>query len=131
MRVELLRVIPNGTMARRAIPMETGIVMTEMSVPRTFPRKKRITSPVRRTAIKEAARVLKLNGYFVLVDWTRPERFISRVWCFQLSPYVRGEKARDNWFNTYPDLCKGENLLLETDRFISPYVRCQCFVKKA
>ena len=87
------------------------------------------TPPVRRTAIKEAARVLKPNGHFVLVDWTRPETFIRRAWYFRFSPYVMGEKGRDNWYNTYPDLCRNENLLLEIDRFISPYVRCQCFSK--
>jgi ubiquinone/menaquinone biosynthesis C-methylase UbiE len=87
------------------------------------------TPPTRRTAIREAARILKPDGRFVLVDWTRPEGFIQRVWYFRFSPYVMGERARDNWFNTYPDICAREGLLLEIDRFISSYVRCQCFAK--
>jgi ubiquinone/menaquinone biosynthesis C-methylase UbiE len=85
--------------------------------------------PVRRTAIRETARVLKPGGSFILVDWTRPQTFLRRVWYFRFSPYVMGEIARDNWCNTYPDLCKNEGLLLQSDRFVSPYVRCQCFVK--
>ena len=46
--VELFSVIPKGTMARSAMPSETGMVMTEMSVPRMLPRKNRTTTPVRR-----------------------------------------------------------------------------------
>ncbi|MBN2224469.1 MAG: class I SAM-dependent methyltransferase [Deltaproteobacteria bacterium] len=84
---------------------------------------------LRRTAIKEATRVLKPGGSFILVDWTRPQAFLPRVWYFRFSPYVMGEKAKDNWFNTYPDMCRNENLVPGADRFISPYVRCQCFSK--
>ncbi len=84
---------------------------------------------LRRTVIAEAARVLRRGGSFILVDWTRPQRFLHRVWYFRFSPYVMGEKAKDNWYNTYPDMCKEENLAPGADRFISPYVRCQCFVK--
>jgi ubiquinone/menaquinone biosynthesis C-methylase UbiE len=84
---------------------------------------------LRRTVIKEAARVLKRGGSFILVDWTRPEGFLHRVWYFRFSPYVMGEKSKDNWYNTYPDMCKDVNLVPGADRFISPYVRCQCFIK--
>ncbi len=50
MSVELLRVIPKGTMARSAMPREIGIVIREIRVPRPLPRKNSTASPVRRTA---------------------------------------------------------------------------------
>ena len=34
--------------------------------------------PVRRTAIREASRVLKNGSRFILVDWTRPRTFLTR-----------------------------------------------------
>jgi hypothetical protein len=61
-RVELLSVMPKGTMARRAMPSEIGMVITEMRVPRTFPRKKRTTTPVRSTAMTSSSTMLSIRN---------------------------------------------------------------------
>lgn len=85
--------------------------------------------PVRRTAIKEIARVLKRNCSFILVDWTRPKTFLARLLYLPFSPYLKGEKTRDNWDNVYPKLCEDEHLALKTDIFLNSYVKFQHYVK--
>ena len=62
MSVELFRVIPNGTMTSKAMPSEIGMVMTEISVPRTLPRKKRTTRPVRSTASTSSSIMLSIRN---------------------------------------------------------------------
>lgn len=85
---------------------------------------------VRREAIKEIARILKRNCSFILVDWTRPKTFLTRLLYLPFSPYLMGEKTRDNWDNVYPELCEDENLELKTDIFINSYVKYQHYVKR-
>ena len=85
--------------------------------------------PVRRTTIKEIARVLKNNGSFVLVDWTRPKTIFARLLYLPFSPYIMGESARDNWNNVFPELCENEHLKLKTDTFINSFVKFQHYVK--
>lgn len=85
--------------------------------------------PVRRTAIREIARVLKNGSRFILVDWTRPRKFLNRLIYLPFSPAIMGEKSLDNWNNAYVALCEKENLTLETDRFLNSYVRYQSYVK--
>ena len=85
--------------------------------------------PARRAAIRETARVLKHGSRFILVDWTRPRKFLNRLVYLPFSPAIMGEKARDNWDNVYVALCEKENLALETDRFLNSYVRYQSYVK--
>ena len=60
-RVELLSVMPSGTMARSAIPSEIGMVTIEMSVPRQLPRKNRTTTPVRSTAITSSSTMFSIR----------------------------------------------------------------------
>ena len=53
--VELLSVMPSGTMASRVMPSVIGMVISEMSVPRMLPRKKSTTTPVRSTAMTSSS----------------------------------------------------------------------------
>jgi demethylmenaquinone methyltransferase/2-methoxy-6-polyprenyl-1,4-benzoquinol methylase len=85
--------------------------------------------PVRRTAIRETARVLKRGSRFILVDWTRPRTFLTRLVYLPFSPAVMGERVRDNWDNVYPALCEKERLALESDIFLNSYIRYQSYVK--
>jgi demethylmenaquinone methyltransferase/2-methoxy-6-polyprenyl-1,4-benzoquinol methylase len=87
------------------------------------------TPPVRRTAIREIARVLKNGSRFILVDWTRPRTFLSRLIYLPFSPAVMGERSRDNWNNAYVAICEKESLNLETDRFLNSYIRYQSYIK--
>lgn len=88
------------------------------------------TNPsVRRTTIKETARVLKNNGSFVLVDMTRPKTIFTRLLYLPFSPYIMGKSARDNWNNVFPELCENEHLALKTDTFINSFVRYQHYIK--
>jgi len=87
------------------------------------------TPPARRAAIRETARVLKHDSRFILVDWTRPRTFLSRLVYLPFSPAIMGDKARDNWDNAYVALCENENLALETDRFLNSYIRYQSYIK--
>jgi demethylmenaquinone methyltransferase/2-methoxy-6-polyprenyl-1,4-benzoquinol methylase len=87
------------------------------------------TPPARRATIRETARVLKKGGRFVLVDWTRPRGFLNRVLYLPFSPYIMGEKAKDNWNNAYVALAEKEHLELTADVFLNSFVRYQCFAK--
>lgn len=84
---------------------------------------------VRRSTIRETARVLKRGSRFILVDWTRPRTFLSRLAYLPFSPAVMGERVKDNWNNAYPALCEKERLTLESDIFLNSYVRYQSYVK--
>lgn len=96
------------------------IVMTSMALHETPPE-------VRRGAIKEAARVLKKEGTFLLVDWCRPLSLgVRALW----SPMFLFPKMRDNWDNVYPELCAEAGFSMEEDYYISTIARRQVFIKK-
>lgn len=97
------------------------LVMTSMAIHETPPE-------VRRGAIREAARVLKPDGTFLLVDWGRPK---LGLWGIVWFPFVRfGEMNRDNWNNVYPALCRQCGLEQVEDSYITSLVRRQAFIKR-
>jgi ubiquinone/menaquinone biosynthesis C-methylase UbiE len=95
-------------------------VLTSMALHETPPE-------VRRDSIVEVSRVLKKNGRFVLVDWSKPKfGLLGIVWY----PFTRwGQKNKDNWHNVYPELCKKQGLILENDHYINSLTRRQVFRK--
>lgn len=95
------------------------IVMTSMALHETPPE-------VRRGAVKEASRVLKKEGTFLLVDWCRPLSVAVRaLW----SPMLLFPKMSDNWNNVYPLLCEEAGFSIEEDYYISSIARRQVFIK--
>lgn len=96
------------------------LVMTCMALHETPP-------DVRRGAIREASRVLKTDGSFVLVDWSKP-RFglLSLVWM----PFLFLGDWQDNWKNTYCTLCREQGLFLEEDQYVNSLSRRQVFRKQ-
>jgi len=96
------------------------LVMTSMALHETPPE-------VRRKAIKEAARVLKPGGLFILVDWSRPKFGLFGILWF---PFLLTKSGRDNWNNTYKTLCEDEDLMLEEDQYLTSAYRRQVFRKK-
>ena len=98
------------------------LVMTSMALHETPP-------SVRRKAIAEAARVLKPEGRFLLIDWCRPRiGLLSLIWLPML--LVARGKDRDNWDNVYKTLCEQQNMTLADDRYINSIARRQVFIKK-
>jgi len=96
------------------------LVMTSMALHATPPE-------VRRAAIAETARVLKRNGQFLLVDWSKPK---INLWGILWFPFVRwGKSNHDNWHNTYRQLCETQGLTLEDDTYITSIARRQVFRK--
>lgn len=96
------------------------LVMTSMALHATPPE-------VRRAAIVETARVLKNNGRFLLVDWSKPK---FGLWGILWFPFMRwGEMNQDNWRNTYRQLCEKQGLTLEEDAYITSIARRQVFRK--
>jgi ubiquinone/menaquinone biosynthesis C-methylase UbiE len=81
---------------------------------------------VRRGAIRETARVLKPEGIFALVDWSKPRFGLMTIFWL---PFLLFDSSRDNWDNIYPALCREQNLLLTTDVYLNSLVRCQVFRK--
>ena len=81
---------------------------------------------VRRGAIREAARVLKPNGFFAIMDWGKPRFSLIALLCL---PFLLIELTSDIWNNTYPDLCRKHNLALSKDIYLNSLVRCQLFRK--
>ena len=61
MRVELLSVMPKGTMTRSATPSEIGMLIMEIKVPRQFPRKNSTARPVRSTAITSSSTMFSMR----------------------------------------------------------------------
>lgn len=82
---------------------------------------------VRRGAIREAARVLKPEGLFPLVDWSKPRFCLSSI--IWLPFLLLDTHRKDNWNNTYPELCRRHGLLPSTDVYLDSLVRCQVFRK--
>lgn len=97
------------------------IVMTSMAIHETPP-------DVRRSAIAETSRVLKKNGIFILIDWSKPR---PGLWGIIWLPFICfGKMNEDNWNNIYADLCKKHGLILQEDTYINSLVRRQIFIKK-
>lgn len=97
------------------------LVMTSMALHATPP-------PVRREAVREAARVVRQSGAFLIVDWGRPRFGVLGL--FMLPFVVRGEANRDNWSNVYPELCEQQGLLLAEDRYLNSIARRQVFRRR-
>jgi len=96
------------------------LVMTSMALHETPPE-------VRRKAIKETARVLKPEGRFILVDWSKPKFGLFGILWF---PFFLTKSGRDNWNNAYKALCENEGLILEEDQYLTSACRRQVFRKK-
>ena len=95
-------------------------VITSMALHETPP-------TVRCGAIRETARVLKRNGLFVLVDWSRPKAgLLAAIWF----PFLFLGEWRDNWRNVYRTLCEEQGLALREDVYINSLVRRQVFIKQ-
>lgn len=96
------------------------MVMTSMALHETPP-------DVRRRAIKEVARVLKPNGCFILVDWSKPKFGLYGILWY---PFLLSKSGKDNWNNVYKTLCENEGLMLEEDCYLASAYRRQVFRKK-
>jgi demethylmenaquinone methyltransferase/2-methoxy-6-polyprenyl-1,4-benzoquinol methylase len=98
------------------------MVMSSMALHETPPQ-------VRRAAISETARILRPDGLFLLVDWSRP-RFglYGAIWLPLIA--FAGRSARDNWDNTYRQICLSKGLSPTEDHYINSLVRRQVFRKK-
>ncbi|HAZ50167.1 MAG TPA: hypothetical protein DCY66_00260 [Bacteroides sp.] len=97
------------------------IVMTSMVLHET-------PVSVRHKAIAEASRVLKKNGYFLLIDWSKPR---SGLWGIIWLPILLIRRRNsDNWYNRYPKLCEEQGMQTIEDEYINPLVRRQIFIKK-
>lgn len=92
------------------------LVMTSMALHATPPE-------VRRAAIAETARVLKNNGRFLLVDWSKPQFTLGSILWFPFMCW--GESNHDN----YRQLCEIWGLTLEEDTYITSIARRQVFRK--
>ncbi len=97
------------------------IVMTSMVLHET-------PVSVRHKAIAEASRILKKNGYFLLIDWSKP-RF--GLWGIIWLPILLIRRRNsDNWYNRYPKLCEEQGMQIIEDEYINSLVRRQIFIKK-
>jgi len=84
-------------------------------------------SDIRRAAIRETARVLKKNGKFLFVDWSKPRFGLLGIIWF---PTLFFGEWKDNWNNTYCSLCEKEGLVLKEDYYINSISRRQLFIKE-
>ncbi len=98
------------------------VVMTCMALHETPP-------GVRRSAIAEAARVLKNDGIFLLVDWGKPRLGgWGLLWLPLVLPFAIN---RDNWHNAYAQLCRERGLEREENGYVNSIARRQAFRKAA
>jgi len=81
---------------------------------------------LRRRVLHETGRVLKPKGVFALVDWSKPKFGLLPLILF---PLLMFKTSGDHWNNTYPMLCRNENLLLIIDIYVNSLIRCQVFRK--
>lgn len=96
------------------------IVISSMALHETPP-------AVRRAAIAETSRVLKDNGAFILIDWSRPKLGVLGVVWFPLICF--GSTNKDNWNNAYPEICLKHHLILKSDLYLNSITRRQAFEK--
>ncbi|NYT19324.1 MAG: class I SAM-dependent methyltransferase [Methanosarcinales archaeon] len=82
---------------------------------------------VRRSAIKEASRVLASRGHFVLIDCARPRVSLTSV---MMLPFFMFKTNEDNWNNVYVEICSENSMTLERETYLKPYIRCQIFKKE-
>ena len=81
---------------------------------------------IRRRALAEVNRVLKPGGSFILIEWSRPKPgLMSAVWL----PFLFFGQWRDNWHNTYADICSSHGLHCEADHYLNSLLRRQIFYK--
>jgi ubiquinone/menaquinone biosynthesis C-methylase UbiE len=83
---------------------------------------------IRRETVRNVSRMLKDDGLFVLVDWSRP---YSRPLAALLRPFSSLERYKDCWNNAYPAFCADWGLAPYQDGFINRLVRRQTFRKTA
>lgn len=96
------------------------LVVTSMALHETPPQ-------VRRKAIEEVGRVLKPEGEFILIDWSKPRfGFFAAIWFLML---CFGKNNQDNWQNAYPALCANAGMELVEDSYINSIARRQVFKK--
>lgn len=103
-------------------PDETfDLVMTSMALHEAKPE-------VRHIAIGKACRMLKTGGKFLLVDWGKPK---FGGWGILFYPFCRwGQKDKDNWNNTYKELCESHGLSRKEDGYMNSIIRRQIFMKE-
>lgn len=85
-----------------------------------------VSPKIRRIAIKEVCRVLKENGKFLLVDWSKPRFGLKGI--VGLSFRLKKD-TEDNWNNNYIDIASANSLFLKYDNYIDSLTRKQLFVK--
>lgn len=86
---------------------------------------------VRREAIRETARVLKPGGFFALVDMSTPRFGIMGIMGIAwFASHWLTSNVDDHWYNTYPDLCRANNLYPDNDVYLNSIIRCQVFCKQ-
>ena len=86
-------------------------------------------SEVRRIAISKASRLMKPGGRFLLVDWGKPR---LGLWGVLFYPFCRwGQKDKDNWNNTYKEMCESQGLVRKEDGYMNSLIRRQIFIKES
>ena len=86
-------------------------------------------SEVRRIAIGKASRLVKPGGRFLLVDWGKPR---LGLWGVLLYPFCRwGQTDKDNWNNTYKEMCESQGLVRKEDGYMNSLIRRQIFIKES
>ena len=86
-------------------------------------------SEVRRIAIGKASRLVKPGGRFLLVDWGKPR---LGLWGVLFYPFCRwGQKDKDNWNNTYKEMCESQGLVRKEDGYMNSLIRRQIFIKES
>ncbi|MBN1289221.1 MAG: class I SAM-dependent methyltransferase [Actinobacteria bacterium] len=83
-------------------------------------------SRVRRKAVGEAARLLREDGVFVLIEWGRPQ---PALWVLPWIPFLLIDSCLDNWTNKYAFLCGEAGMETVCDTYLNKLVRCQIFRK--
>jgi len=75
-------------------------------------------------ALAETRRVLRDDGFFALVDWSRP-RFglLTALWW----PFLLFDYTSDNYQNRYAEMSSRSGLGLAKDVYLNSMVRCQVF----
>jgi ubiquinone/menaquinone biosynthesis C-methylase UbiE len=83
---------------------------------------------IRTACLYESHRILVPNGFFALLEWSKPRfGYTAAVWTATLIKLRNSE----NWRGTYPSLLNRFGFRLATDTYLDSLNRCQIFSKRS